>query len=246
MKKTFWITVLVLALGAAGAIASGMTDFYVSGKWRYRLTVEIETPEGVKTGSAVHELSNSDSNVEILDFPQSVNPPEFKGEAVVVDLGKRGVVFAILPTDPYWIFLKTFPVSDATGTEGIKYYNSLPVGLKKDLPLDQYPPFVMFKDMNDPKSVTLVKGHRFDADKQEHIPVDSFETLFGPGVRLKSITVEITEDPVTWGVADKHLKWLDALRHRKARLSGSNSIAITTNDLADNLGAGSFSAGELK
>ena len=237
---------ITLALVLVAGVAFAMGDLYVSGTWRYKITVEIETPEGIKTGSAVHELSNSDSSVEILDFPESVNPPKFKGEAVVVDLGKRGVVFATLPTDPYWMFLNTFPVKNATATEGIKYYNSLPIGLKKDLAPKDYPPFVMFKDISDPKSVTLVKGHRFDVEKQDHIPVDEFEALFGPGVRLKSITLEITDDPVTWGKVDAHLKWLAVLQHKKARLSGSTNIAITTNNLADNLGAGSFSTGELK
>ena len=29
--------------------------------------------------------------------------------------------------------------------------------------------------------------------------------MFGEGVRIKNITLEITDEPVTWGVVQKHL-----------------------------------------
>lgn len=190
MKKVLIFAFVVMVAGTA----FGMGDLYVSGTWRYRMTVEIETPEEIKTGSAVHELSNANSSVEIMSFPEAGNPPTFKGEAVAVDMGARGVVFAILPTDPYYMFFYTFypALAGATTVEGIKFFNSLPSGLKKDLPPKHYPPFVMFKDMDDPKTVTAV-----DTTK--------FAETFGEGVRFKSITLEITDEKVTWGIINKYL-----------------------------------------
>lgn len=226
----------------AGA-AWAMGDIYVSGTWRYKITVEVETPEGIKTGSAVHELSGSDSSIKILDLPEVGNSPEFRGEAVVVDMGKRGVVFAILPTDPYYMFYRTFyeDRGGATTIEGIKFFNSLEKGLKKDLGTKDYPQFVMFKDIDDPKTVTLVKGARFDADRQEYIPVDNFEKIFGPGVKLKNITLEITDEPVTWGI-EKWLPWLPD------RYRGNIDGSLTTNsaELSNNLNFGNFKKGGVK
>lgn len=241
MKYGLVISALLLVAGAAFA----MSDLYVSGTWRYRLSVEIETPEGVKTGSAVREVWASASNIRI-GFPESTSKTNIKGEAVVVDLGARGVVFALIDWDSYEEVGRTFPYTAAKGVpDRIRHFRSLKPGLKKDLPLDQYPPFVMFKDLNDPKSVTLVKGHRFDADKQEHIPVDAFEALFGPGVRLKSITVEITEDPVTWGIE----KWLGWLLKKDGKYNGGyldGQFAGGGPALSNILHGGNFKTGSRK
>ena len=57
------------------------------------MTITVDTPEGVKTGSAVHEISNSKG---LFGFPDAGNPADIEGEAVVVDLGERGVLFALI------------------------------------------------------------------------------------------------------------------------------------------------------
>jgi hypothetical protein len=213
MKSKNWAKILGLAAILIAGAAFAMSDLYVSGTWRYRITVEIETSEGIKTGSAVHQLSNSTSSVKTLDLPEAGNPPEFKGEAVAIDLGSRGIVFAILPTDPYYMFQHTFygDRGGATTTEGIKFFNALKGGDRRELSPKDYPWFVMFKNIDDPKSVTLVKGGEFNVDKQEYVPVDYFEKIFGEGVKFKNITLEITDEPVTRGIEGK-LKWLPALK----------------------------------
>ncbi len=52
-------------------------------------------------------------------------------------------------------------------------------------------------------SVQLVHGSRFNPETRKGEPVNAVEDVFGEGVKLKSITVEITDEPVTWGVVDK-------------------------------------------
>lgn len=44
------------------------------------------------------------------------------------------------------------------------------------------------------------------------LKADHFEELFGEGVKLKSITLEITDEPVTWGVVDEWLPWLKTIK----------------------------------
>ena len=50
----FGLTTIVLVLVAGTAFA--MSDYIVPSTWRYKITVEVETPEGIKSGSAVREV----------------------------------------------------------------------------------------------------------------------------------------------------------------------------------------------
>ncbi|MDP3550575.1 MAG: hypothetical protein Q8R81_09275, partial [Novosphingobium sp.] len=61
---------------------------------RYKMTVEVETPEGLKTGFAVRELEFRDRS----GFPLGESRPQIKlrGEAVAVDLGGGRTLFALL------------------------------------------------------------------------------------------------------------------------------------------------------
>ena len=249
MKRYLIIGVIVLLAGVAVAYAMGE----IGGKsysLRYKITVAVETPEGMKTGSAVRQMGNS---TPVIDLPDVGNPADVRGEAVVVDMGKRGVLFALISHESDNRFYDAFPLpghSDGQGgssPEGIKHYASLPIGTTGTLnPAEPpgYPKLVTFKDLNDPKSVTLSQVWKRDDRGYYYLDEDRMEELFGKGVKLKDITLEITDDEVTWVVVDKYLLWLKDFCVRKTRLNGSTSIAIMTNDLADNLGAGSFSTGE--
>ena len=176
--------------------------------WRYRVTVEIETPEGVKAGSAVHQLSNSPP---WFYWPESVNPPSFKGEAVVIDLGERGKVFALLHFQSWMNGLyQAFPIERGQSSKaGIEIYNKmLKPGLKGEWTTFQ-PWMVTFTDLDDPMSVKRVYDQKqdFDSLKLKFVVEDHFEEVFGEGVKLKGIHVEITDDPVTWDIM-KTLPWL--------------------------------------
>lgn len=97
---------IVLGAGVAFAMADGVKTY----TWRYKMTIEVDTPEGVKVGSAVREVIN-----EITPYPMDEQRPwrnriRVKGEAVVVSLGGRGTFFALLDgDDAYGIVFKTFP-----------------------------------------------------------------------------------------------------------------------------------------
>lgn len=192
-KKTLILTVILAALAVWGYLS----DVYVSGTWRYKITVDIETPEGVKSGSAVREISNFDSSINILEgLSQGGNPARVRGEAVAVDLGDRGTVFSLM-TDAV-IFYRAFDAMNGPTTiEGIKRLNKIPIGKEAVLEPKYYPMVVTFTDMSAPKSVTLVKGWKFNPQTQKSDPVDRFEELFGEGVSIKEIRLERTKEPVT-------------------------------------------------
>jgi hypothetical protein len=58
-------------------------------------------------------------------------------------------------------------------------------------------------------------------------------------VGISRITIEVTNEPVTMGI-DKRLNWLQSYSIESRRLSGSNSVAISSNVLSENLSTGYF------
>lgn len=219
-----------------------------SGTWRYKVTVNIDTPEGIKTGSAVREFSNCACWIDLLPLPDAGNPPDdFKGEAVVIDLGERGVVFAVMGTDDYRTYYTAFPIKGASTPSGILKYNFMD-DKKVTLNPTQYPLMVTFTDIKDPKTVTpvyRVVGTTVPSSPNYTYDVeDKFEELFGAGVTLKDITIETTNERVTWQV-EKQLPWIPFYYNRM--LDGLTHNTIKSEyPLANSLASGAFSTGEKK
>lgn len=153
--------------------------------WNYRITVEVETPDGIKTGSTVRQLQMQ----EIVQLNPDRGNAQFrvKGEAIVIDLGKYG---ALVEIPDYQEFLDAFPVEHANR---IKYYNSLPNGKVSHLNTGNYP-LINFQNIDDPDSIRTVNS-------------DQFEQSFDKEVNLKKITILTTEDEVTYGQVRKHFSW---------------------------------------
>ncbi len=84
-----------------------------------------------------------------------------------------------------------------------------------------------FTDINDPKSVTLVRGWVFNKDKQDYDPVNDFEKIFGAGLKIKNITITVTDESVSWGVVDGYLpSTLEQLRRNWKELPYSEKERI--------------------
>ncbi len=213
MRLLFSSITVLLTVGAIAWAMGGTGKKEYS--WRYKMTVEIETPEGIKAGSAVREIRNSSPLVRLPDVG---NAAGVRGEAVVVDLGERGVLFALISHHSDNEFYNAFPVpgnrigNGGSSPDGIKYYASLPIGTKGVLKPEYfpgYPKLVTFTDMDDPKSVTLAQTWTRNDKGLYGLQEDRMEELFGQGVKLKGITLEITDEPVTWG----HVKIFLGERH---------------------------------
>lgn len=217
MKKAGIATIaVVLLLAAAGAIAFAQNKGGADAEdrnygWRYKMIVSVDTPEGIITGSAVRQMGNDTAGSSI---PETGNPADVRGEAVVVDLGERGVLFALISHQSDLEFYNAFPVpgqpfnNGGSTPEGIQYYASLPAGTKGRLNSEYppgYPKLVTFKDMKDPKSVTEAQIWERKSDGLFFLKEDRMEELFGQGVKLKDIKLEITDEPVTWERVDKYL-----------------------------------------
>lgn len=243
-KKPLIFIVLCVAVYTAWNIA------YPSGSWRYKLTVEVETPEGVKTGSAVREVQ-----VQEIPAPLPESKPtryNIKGEAVVVDLGERGQVFALLPTyrsgsDGWrYIVFNAFP-TNLQGGARINYYQSL-TGQSKVLGSGESPVLVRFRDLKAPESVeSLLNIGRCPGTRGFPVKFclleDRFAEAFGDGVKLKSITIEMTKEPVTIDIVARYLPWLPDYRNKMFDGQRYN-MAGSKYPLANSLAMGAFKAGD--
>lgn len=157
-----------------------------------------------------------------------------KGEAVAVDLGQRGMLFSIIPTDSYLIVFSLFPGPPGLTPKGAEYYSQLKnvkaeMGNNESI-MGQIPTMVTFSDIHDPKSVQLAYSvAAISVPNQaawDFKTTDNLEKLFGAGVHLKSVTVEMTDEPIT-KLIEKYLpsfdkstgywEWLKSLQYDDPR-----------------------------
>lgn len=208
-----WLKRLGVIVCIGVVIAVTWTGAYPSGTWRYKMTVVVDTPEGAKTGSAVREVTVR-SQPELT--PETLPAVSVSGEAVVVDLGKRGVLFALLKgyksgeDHSHRVVFDAFNyTTGGTTREGITYFSKLK-DAKATLALSEYPMLVTFTDLNDPKTLRPVlemaeeEGRGYPTKYK--VTADHFEELFGVGVRLREISIEMTQESVTWGI-ERSLQW---------------------------------------
>jgi hypothetical protein len=235
-----------MAWRASGRIFTALAALLLTGcgllgtslpTYRYRLTIEVDTPDGIRTGSSVYEVKTSRTS---QFFPASPNHISVKvrGEAVVVDL-PNGALFAVVGQDAAgWRMFRAntyhnpgkFGVLDADAIKAFKKNRSkmtLPRNFKPDQPLSGDPQMVRFADENDPASVVWVDPEQLDQ-------------AFGPGIRLRAVYVQITDDPVTTGI-EKRLTWLPEMWGKRTSLDGIKRAAIFDNLASTRLGAGEFS-----
>ncbi len=207
MKK-----VVLVIIGVCVLVGLAYAAFELSSKdkhysWRYKMTVEVETPEGIKSGNAVRQVN---VDWKAIGWDQINNQPHYStkrnvsGEAVVVDLGDRGTLFALIDSRAYYAAPRAF------GIFKFEDVQALPIGSTAELECDgnfECPKMVMFKDINDPKSVELVYvNRRYAGNNGQDVEHENrFEELFGQGVKLKKINVEITDERVTRDIVDKYL-----------------------------------------
>jgi hypothetical protein len=180
--------------------------------YRYRLPGEVETPEGLKTGSSVIEVKQRLVRAGSSPANMAVER-RVRGEAVAVDLPGGRALFALLRSDNNvdWAsyVMQTLAPHSESETFAQQLDNMLllegeivlprtfpPVGHLEER--SAYPMLVTFGDLDDPTSV-------------EEVDPDDLAATFGEDVSLKRITVQVTDDPVTSGI-ERRLGWLGNIR----------------------------------
>lgn len=195
----------------AGALSAGLTLAVVGCadvdpyRYRFKLTVEVETPSGIRRGSSVYEVWAN------TNFPGSGR--QFwgqKGEAVAVELPNGKTMFALMKTEAIYgdmasLSMATLdPDFSNAMVESGKRLSEQKTSMAVLVERQNYPLLVTFKDIKNPTSV-------------ERVDPDDLAASFGAGHQLKAITVQVTEEPVTVGIGQR-LGWLEALGRERSTL----------------------------
>lgn len=191
------------------------TTFGTQGIWRYRMTVTVATPEGDKSFSSVREVHAVGAKIKLPNAGGHARVA--KGEAVVIDLGERGKAFALMRSIAgrvdyaYDVVFRAFPTDKGGLTpEGVRHYSQMKSSDAVELDISNYPQFVYFRDMGDPKTVeNLIEVESCpNAENPIYklcIKHDRFAEIFGSGVKVKSVRIEMTDDPANTGIIGEYI-----------------------------------------
>ncbi len=180
------LVVLGLALSLCGCSSADRSI-------RYKFTIEVDDNGTLRRGSTVqeHVCSFNDGLLKGLGNALTCGTA---GEALTVDLGEKGILFAVMATDlerRSWPPLEIlFVAANGARADGSPQTldNIAKLGAKQiDIPVAELPLLVRFRDISNPDSVERVDPLRLDVK-------------FGPGVRINKASVELTKEPVTTGI----------------------------------------------
>jgi hypothetical protein len=196
---------------------------YPTCTFRYKLTAEVMTPEGLKSGSSVVEVSYQKS-LGLLPDSRGKHFDSLRGEAVYVDMGNGQNLFVTLGTldsnrpspgwlhsnpfrepseyelmigslDPIWLPVKLFRLGRAEGKELEMCRRVSKFNGAKPEPINpnNLPTLVTFSDLHQPETAQVVDPHNLAA-------------IFGVGHSLAA-RIEISNEPITHTI-DGILPWL--------------------------------------
>ena len=209
-------SILALVVGAAGAgVLSACATRMPS--YRYRMTVEVETPEGLRSGSSVMEVGGFIESQFAPGEARGRSVQHVTGEAIRVEMPGGRMLFALMVSDRDPEYMTSAALTAAANEPWYSQklspnerrklrdkFLSRPQQIPRSVDrarsqnadlFDNYPIFVTFGNTNDPQSIRRVNP-------------DSLSAVFGSGVHLKRITVQLTRDPVTREMKE-YLPWID-------------------------------------
>jgi hypothetical protein len=206
--------------------------------YRYRLAVTVETPEGLRRGSSVIEVRTSKQVGDNVPSIMRGYGVRVIGEAAVVDLGRRGLLVALLTA------------SHGMWASSVMSTALPPVESKADINERAIPAILASRGARPvPRQVEYMRRMRDNypflvratgpriADITLADP-DHLDAAFGEGVRLVSITVEHVDAPVTRGLAERlpwtreaeDKVWKDLLANPVLYRNGLDQTAFVRND----------------
>lgn len=212
------LVALGLALGLSGCSSADR-------RIRYKFTIEVDDNGTLRRGSTVQEHVCSFNDGLFKHMGNALNCGT-AGEALTVDLGEKGILFALMAgdlerksLDPE-VFL--FNAANGIHRDDIpkEFDNVARLGNRQiDIPVAELPLLVRFRDINDPDSVERVNPLHLDAK-------------FGPGVKINKASVELTKESITSELAES-IKWIKTgfshIFYLKPDEYGRlNSILVTT------------------
>lgn len=224
-------------------------------KWREKLTIEVETPEGLKSASAVQLNVWRHSHGEFILMSARGLFINALGEAPVLEFETGQYLFVLFKggqghhqfrvSDIYYEGLAAAIKSRNASLSGsrltvpsreLEIENVVQAikaskGTVFEIPRRFYPLLVSFKDIKDPSSVIDIRPDELE--------------FFGKNIKLRRITMEITDEPVTRGQVEQVLGWID--QYYNTMFDGNRYQTIkATNKFANSLASGTFKTEKSK
>ncbi|WP_415644298.1 hypothetical protein [Sphingomonas antarctica] len=185
---------------AASFLASCGSLFGESYTYRYRMTVEVDTPKGLRTGTSVIENTETEGR----GIPDNSLHLSRRGQAVLVDLPNGRTLVVTLKTAGGFdgAFAKAaynpvLPSHDVPDDWSARNKALTQLTAPAILPSSAYPMMVTFRDNRNPTTV-------------EAVDPANLGRKFGSGYQLRRIVIQMTNDSVTTGIKTR-FAWLSHL-----------------------------------
>lgn len=209
-----------LGLAALVGLAVSLSGCGNSVEVRYKVIVDVDDNGVTRSGFSVWSFTLSKPTLALA----TAYDAKFRGEAVEVDLGGGRTLYALLADrDNSQSTVQMWPehlfedlsserservrmLRDIASNEGAERVvpRFRPAISSSREPMGQYPMLVRFRDRNDPTSL-------------EEVDPDALDRAFGPGVTLKAIKVQITDEAVTTGIKTR-LDWLEPVGRERSSI----------------------------
>lgn len=230
------------------AIATFFLFIYLSFKlgyptysWHQKLTLEIETPDGIKAASTVNYVALR--KVWTPAFLGYDRVYDFSGEALALELAPKKVLFVLLsgvnrPSQEglAWGVFKDL-VPGPPDPHGQVWFdgaqNISRVRETRVVPKDLYPLFLTFGDLNNPATFSIVDP-------------DNLAATFGSGYSIRQMTLAITDEKLTEGAIDPYIPWSKWTTEKLLKAgNGISPMRIKTGEITHYLSAANFKWGKL-
>jgi hypothetical protein len=176
------------------------------------MTIEVQTPKGVREGSAVRQVTYH----RRAGFLLVEGKPTWrvKGQAVAIDLPNGRTLYAVMRAN--WgdvDYGARIPTRAFGGKDRISSYPG-PVEL-----YPTHPDTIGFKQTN-PVPQLITFADQKNSTTAQSVDPAHLDATFGPGYSLKRITIDVVARPITDDIRQR-LPWLTDIRERQLDSSGS-------------------------
>ncbi len=170
---------LLLILALLPLAACGPEEY----TWNQRMTLVVETPDGIVSGSSVVEVNATYCPDGCGLARDQIGSFSYRGEAVAVEVLPGQWLFALIGTPGELIYhARPDLYGDIRRTDRGAWARLIPNETEPvELTDALRPRLVTFDDMNDPWTA-------------QQVDPDELAAIFGDGVRLVQVTLEVTQD----------------------------------------------------
>jgi hypothetical protein len=184
LLRWIFLTILILVAGPRLFISSGkvVSDALTTTVIKYKIIIEVETPEGLKTGSNVVQVTITPKFVHWNPSSPPVST-RVKAEAIFIELGQGKNIVSTLTFGESGTLDRIRELAQSVFKCTVSDLYIKMNNIRPKLTRSNIPVLITFSDQNNPSTLRIVKP-------------DEFEQVFGNGYSFKGAWIEISENAV--------------------------------------------------